>query len=178
MQQVENEDAAPVIEPTGVLTVKIVRLVPLLAQIPGSLAVAHFGVVDEAGQVVEKQVLVRGSYLEPGSRAVFVPVNSVLPDEPEFSFLGAARRRLRTREVGGQRSDGLLISYEDVACIMARRAVRMAQTEEEVALLTSKDADYLWDAARAALQEIPLGVDIGESLGIYPYVEPTAEEAS
>lgn len=165
----ENPDAAPLMEPTGVVNVRIEK-VEHLAQ-SGGYGVAKFHLDDE-----EKEVLVRASYVEVGDRVVFVPNNSVLPDEPEFSNLGSARRRLRARNICGTRSDGMLISYDDVASIMARRATRLAQTSEEVAALTrGADAEYMYDAARAALTEIPLGVDLGESLGIFPYIDPDEE---
>lgn len=171
---VENHDAPEDQEPTGVVTVKLGAVVPLAES--GGYGLARFEVPNEDGNWVPRQVLVRASYVEAGGRAIFVPNDSVLPNEPEFSYMGAARRRLRARSVCGERSDGMLISYDDAAYIMSRRAVRMAQTAEEVEMLTGKDADYLFDCAREALAEIPIGADIGNGLGIFPYV--AAEEQS
>lgn len=172
--EVKAEPEMEMPEPTGVITMRIERLedVTYIAGngAKGGYQVAHFHIEDEP-----KQVIVRRAKFEEGDKAVYVPNGSVLPDEPEFSNLGARRRNLQARPLGEHRSDGILISYSDVAYIMSRRAARMAMNDEEVALLTGKDAEYLYDAALAALYEIPLGVDIGDGLGIYPWVDPEEE---
>jgi hypothetical protein len=167
-------------EPTGVVIVKLDDVVdvwrdPAASQRGKGYSLASFAAGDKT-----YTVLVRRGSFEAGERAVFAPNGSVFPDEPEFSSLGSARRRLRAHTFSGCKSDGLLISLDDCAYVMSRRAVRLAETDEEVGRLISLDdgpeyLEYLFDAARAALLEVPIGADVGLGLGIFPYVEDGCE---
>jgi RNA ligase (TIGR02306 family) len=107
-------------------------------------------------------VVVRKGTYQAGDKAVYVPVDSVLPPAPEFSFLGSDVRRLRAKRLRGVYSEGLLVPWADFAAIVGRT----------VPDGFGSDAAEVADKTGQALDELlPVGADVAELLGVTRYRE-------
>jgi RNA ligase (TIGR02306 family) len=152
-----------------------VVLVTGVVPIPGadSIGVAQFSFAEPVpGQSAENNgpvgvsftadypVVVRKESYHPGDKAVYVPVDSVLPDAPEFDFLGSDKRRLRAKRLRGVYSEGLLVPWNDFASYVART----------VPDSFGDDAKEIADKTAEALDELlPVGADVAQFLGITRY---------
>jgi len=117
-------------------------------------------------QLWDYPVVVRKGSYKPGDLAVYVPVDSVLPDEPELSFLGKDIRRLKAKKIRGVYSEGLLLPWSDVAAMVARKV--------PPGVLPGDDAKEGAEAVSEALREVLRpGMDVAEVLGISRWLPPT-----
>ncbi len=152
-----NEQAAvEVLSEWAVPVVRIERLVPV--EDSHSLSVALF-TASEDGFVADYPVVVRTDSYSVGDCAVYVPVDSVIPDSPEFAFLGSDRRRLRAKKLRGVYSEGLLVPWIDFAAVVCRTVPQE--------LLEGEDPlERIKETAAAMTDVFPLGTNVAEPLGI------------
>lgn len=162
------ESASSAAEPASEFSVQVVRVRQMLP-IPDAdrIMVAKFVTEDRADAFVcDYPVVVQKEGWTPGDVGVYVPVDAVLPDVPEFSFLGSDIRRLRAKRLRGVYSEGLLVPLRDVAAIIAR-----AVPPE---ILPGEDAnDGVAAVLEALTQTLQVGDDLGAVLGITKWTPPT-----
>lgn len=151
----------------GVTVVRITGFTP----IDGAdfITVANFSFEDSEerngatnGFTAAYPVVVRKETYREGDKAVYVPVDSVLPDAPEFDFLGSSKRRLRAKRLRGVYSEGLLVPWNDFAAIVARTVPYTFDCDA---------AEFADKTAQALDQVFPVGADVADLLGITRYRE-------
>lgn len=108
-------------------------------------------------------VVVRSDGFAVGDLAVYVPVDSVLPDDVELAFLGSDRKRLRAKKLRGVYSEGLLISWSDFSSMVARRVPGNLLGTWDAAECSERVGESL----KIALHE---GSDCAGLLGITKYI--------
>lgn len=145
-------------------------------QIPGAdqVEIARFG---DDYNTWDYPVVVRKGDFKEGDTAVYIPVDSIVPDDPEFSWVG--NRRIRAKKIRGVYSEGLLISDSDAAALLLRRLPADDQALQE----SDRRADEMgYDRmenrlrdARVALQAVEPGTEL-PSLGITRYTKSAVDQ--
>lgn len=81
----------------------------------------HIAQMSRRGVPMPIPVVVRKADFSVGDKALYIPSDSVLPDEPEFAFLSAGeRKRTRPKRLRGVYSEGMLLPMVQVAALGAR----------------------------------------------------------
>lgn len=112
-------------------------------------------------------VVVQSSTYSVGDWAVYIPVDSVIPDHPETSFLGRDLRRLRAKRIRGVYSEGLLVPFSDAAAMISRGV-------PDAVIPGMDDAVEKAEAVEKTLRQIlEPGQDIAEMLGVVKWLPPT-----
>lgn len=115
----------------------------------------------ELAKIAGWQVVIGKDSFEPGQLALYVPVDSVLPNSlelrlfPPGSKITLKKGRIRSIKIRGQMSQGMLISLENV--------------EEELAAN--------WDG-KSSLPQYKVGLDLAEILKITKYEPPEPDAVS
>lgn len=128
--------------------------------VPGESSTARSSQVEQFA--ADYPVVVRKESYKPGDKAVYVPVDSVLPDAPEFDFLGSDKRRLRAKRLRGVYSEGLLVPWNDFAAVVARTVPYTFDCDA---------AEFADKTAQALDQVFEVGADVASILGITRYRE-------
>ena len=79
-----------------------VELISEIKEIPGAQNI-------EVAQVLGWQCVVKKGEFKAGDKIIYIEVDSVVPDKPEFEFLRERKFRIRTIKLRGQISQGLVI---------------------------------------------------------------------
>lgn len=68
----------------------------------------------EVARVLGWYVVIKKGSFKVGGLCVYVEIDAILPDKPEFEFLRARKFRIKTIKLRGQISQGIIFSIEDV----------------------------------------------------------------
>lgn len=81
-------------------------------------------------------VVFRTGEFKEGDVAVYVPVDSIVPDDPAYAFL-QGKRRIKARKIRGEYSQGLLLQVSpEMSVCAAFRTFRMTFRTEISSFLT------------------------------------------
>ena len=104
------------------------------------------------------KVVVKKGEFQAGDLCVYVEIDSIMPERPEFEFLAPRKYRIKTTKLRGQVSQGIAFPLN-----ILPMSVSWLDTPEGLAVEVDKTDPGFMN---------PVGVDVTEVLGVEKYEEP------
>ena len=108
----------------------------------------------EIALIRDWKVVVKKGEFQAGDLCVYVEIDSVMPERPEFEFLAPRKYRIKTTKLRGQVSQGIAFPLS----ILPKELFKVVKNEEGLFTLGGKVME--------------IGMDVTEALGVEKYEEP------
>jgi len=107
----------------------------------------------EVAQVLGWQCVVKKGEFKVGEKIIYVEVDSVMPEKPEFEFLRDRKFRVRTIKLRGQISQGLILPINTLTSINSKISIGFLNIGDDVTEYLSI-TKYLSPSERQEIEQI------------------------